>query len=56
MNLKVIYCTKQVDVTGSLWGNGGPSVLFPSRVQGLSGIHGGRSRSEERRVGKECYV
>ena len=23
MNLKVIYCTKQVDVTGSLWGNGG---------------------------------
>ena len=45
MNLKVIYCTKQVDVTGSLWGNGGPSALFPSWVQGLSGIHGGRSRA-----------
>lgn len=41
MNLKVIYCTKQVEVTGSLWGNGGPSALFQSRVQGLPGGEAG---------------
>ena len=44
MNLKVTYCTKQVEVTGSLWGNGGPSALFQSRVQGLPGVHGGRKQ------------